>query len=233
MVAPAGPVRKHTARGTEPGLQAPWRFPFLSREFAGGGRNRSLIVDRFDRRGEQRVGYVSAMTMLEATDGDDGSYLDIADVVERQSPNAGDDLRQLWRRIAFSILISNTDDHLRNHGFLRTSTAGWSLSPAFDVNPDPRPGEKHLSTAIDYDSTAARIDTAIDVAEHFRLAPDEARAVLREVVDAVDRWRTTARQLGLDKSAIEQMKPAFEHRQAEVARAAARPAAESDRRAGG
>ena len=192
-----------------------------------------LIVDRFDRRGEQRVGYVSAMTMLEATDGDDGSYLDIADVVERQSPNAGDDLRQLWRRIAFSILISNTDDHLRNHGFLRTSTAGWSLSPAFDVNPDPRPGEKHLSTAIDYDSTAARIDTAIDVAEHFRLAPDEARAVLREVVDAVDRWRTTARQLGLDKSAIEQMKPAFEHRQAEVARAAARPAAESDRRAGG
>jgi serine/threonine-protein kinase HipA len=192
-----------------------------------------LIVDRFDRRGDRRIGYVSAMTMLEATDGDDGSYLDIADVVERESPTAGEDLRQLWRRIAFSILISNTDDHLRNHGFLRTSTAGWSLSPAFDVNPDPRPGAKHLSTAIDYDSTAADIDTAIDVAEYFRLTPDDARAVLREVVDAVDRWRTTARQLGLSGSAIEQMAPAFEHRQAEAARTIATPPGEPDRRADG
>jgi serine/threonine-protein kinase HipA len=196
------------------------------------GKKAVLIVDRFDRRGDQRIGYVSAMTMLEATDGDGGSYLDIADVVERHSPTAGEDLRQLWRRIAFSILISNTDDHLRNHGFLRTSTAGWALSPAFDVNPDPRPGAKHLSTAIDYDSTAARIDTAIDVAEYFRLTPDDARAVLRYVVDAVDRWRTTARQLGLGGSAIEQMEPAFEHRQADVARAAAKPAGEPGRRAG-
>jgi len=195
------------------------------------GEQAVLIVDRFDRRGDQRIGYVSAMTMLEATDGDDGSYLDIADVVERQSPTAGEDLRQLWRRIAFSILISNTDDHLRNHGFLRTSTAGWSLSPAFDINPDPRPGEKYLSTAIDYDSTAARLDTLLDVAEFFRLAPDDARAVLRDVVDTVDRWRTTARKLGLGSSAIEQMAPAFEHQQAEVARAITTPAVGPDRRA--
>jgi len=181
------------------------------------GQKAVLIVDRFDRRGDQRIGYVSAMTMLEATDGDDGSYLDVADVVERHSPAASRDLRQLWRRIAFSILVSNTDDHLRNHGFLRTSTAGWSLSPAFDINPDPRPGEKYLSTAIDYDSTAARIDTLIEVAEYFRLAPDDARAVLRDVVDAVSQWRTTARTLGLGSSAVEQMAPAFEHEQTEVA----------------
>ncbi len=177
-----------------------------------------LIVDRFDRRGAERVGYVSAMTMLEATAGEPGSYLDIADVVERHSPSAGEDLRQLWRRIAFSILISNTDDHLRNHGFVRASTAGWSLSPAFDLNPNPEPGPKELSTAIDYTSTAARIDTLMDVAEHFRLNGERARAMLHDVVRATSRWRTAAGELGLDDAELEQMAPAFEHEQAEQAR---------------
>ncbi len=177
-----------------------------------------LIVDRFDRSGPRRIGYVSAMTMLEATDGEQGSYLDIADVIERHSPSAGEDLRQLWRRIAFSILIGNTDDHLRNHGFLRTSTAGWSLSPAFDLNPDPRVGPKYLSTAIDYDTTAARLDTLMGVAEHFRLTGDEARAVLRDVGGATSRWRAAAQEVGLNRAAVEQMSPAFEHEQAELAR---------------
>jgi serine/threonine-protein kinase HipA len=177
-----------------------------------------LIVDRFDRRNGRRVGYVSAMTMLEAVDGDQGSYLDIADAIERRSARAGEDLRELWRRVAFSILVSNTDDHLRNHGFLRTSTAGWSLSPAFDLNPDPRPGPKHLSTAIDETTTAARLDTLMGVAERFRLAGDEARAVLRDVGEATSRWPTAAREAGLDRAAIEQMAPAFEHEQAGAAR---------------
>lgn len=88
-----------------------------------------LIVDRFDRSGDERIGYVSAMTMLEASDGDQGSYLEIADVIERHSPSAAADLAELWRRIAFSVLISNTDDHLRNHGFLHSTSVGWSLSP--------------------------------------------------------------------------------------------------------
>lgn len=177
-----------------------------------------LIVDRFDRGGTERVGYVSAMTMLEAAAGEPGSYLDIADVIERHSPSAGEDLRQLWRRIAFSILISNTDDHLRNHGFVRASTAGWSLSPAFDLNPNPEPGPKELSTAIDYSSTTARIDTLMDVAEHFRLSGERARAVLHEVVGATSRWHATAGELGLDGAALEQMAPAFEHAQATQAK---------------
>jgi len=177
-----------------------------------------LIVDRFDRAGAQRVGYVSAMTMLEAGEREQGSYLDIAEVIERHSPSAGEDLRQLWRRIAFSILICNTDDHLRNHGFLRASTAGWSLSPAFDLNPDPRPGPKHLSTAIDYDTDAARLDPLMGVAEHFRLAGDRARSVLREVSAAAGRWRAVAREAGLDRAALEHMAPAFEHEQARMAR---------------
>ena len=86
-----------------------------------------LIVNRFDRAGRRRIGYVSAMTMLEASDREQGSYLEIADVIERNSPSTASDLRELWRRIAFTVLTSNTDDHLRNHGFLRTSSAGWSL----------------------------------------------------------------------------------------------------------
>ncbi len=177
-----------------------------------------LITDRFDRDGDRRVGYVSAMTMLEATDGEQGSYLDIAEVIERYSANATADLQQLWRRIAFSILISNTDDHLRNHGFLRTSTAGWSLSPAFDINPDPRPGPKHLCTAIDYDTTVASIDTLMGVAEHFRLTDAEARTTLAHVAHITSQWRAAAHDMGLKAADIENMARAFEHEQAKVAR---------------
>lgn len=179
--------------------------------------NAVLIVDRFDRTGQHRIGYVSAMTLLEATDGDRSTYLDIADVIERYAPDATDDLRELWRRIAFSILISNTDDHLRNHGFLRTTTSGWSLSPAFDMNPDPRPGPKHLATAIESDP-AASVDLLIGVADYFRLNEREARTVLRDVADATSNWQEVAKQLGLDSDAIDTMTPAFEHEQAEVTR---------------
>jgi serine/threonine-protein kinase HipA len=177
-----------------------------------------LIVDRFDRASDLRIGYVSAMTMLEASDGDQGSYLEIADVIERHSPETGEDLRELWRRIAFSILISNTDDHLRNHGFLRASSAGWTLSPVFDLNPDPSPGPKRLSTAIDFDDTTASVDTLMNVAGYFRLDDDDARQVLGEVSDATNRWRTAAEETGLDHTAIERMAPAFEHGQASRAR---------------
>jgi serine/threonine-protein kinase HipA len=177
-----------------------------------------LIVVRFDRWDTRRVGYMSAMTMLEATDGEQASYLDIANAIERSSPGASEDLRQLWRRIAFSILVSNTDDHLRNHGFLHTSSAGWSLSPAFDLNPNPAPGPKHLSTTIDYDTTAASVDVLMGVAEHFRLSADEARMVLGEVQRATGKWRAAAQRAGLTRASIEQMAPAFEHGQAQAAR---------------
>lgn len=176
-----------------------------------------LIVDRFDRRGKARLGYVSAMTMLEATDEDSGCYLDIADAIETHSAGAGEELAQLWRRISFSVLISNTDDHLRNHGFLRTSTAGWSLSPAFDLNPNPEPGPRRLSTAIDYGTDAARLDVLMDVAEHFRLGAADAGRAIGEVAAATGEWRTVARRAGLERAEIERMAPAFEHEQAEAA----------------
>ncbi len=178
-----------------------------------------LIAVRFDRVGARRIGYVSAMTMLETGDGEQGSYLDIVETIEDNSPHATEDLQQLWRRIAFSILISNTDDHLRNHGFVRADSAGWSLSPAFDLNPNPAPGPKSLSTAIDYNSTAARIDTLVYVADYFRLGSEEMRNVLGDVVAAVSNWRRMAQRYGLGDSEIEVMAPAFEHEQTGAARA--------------
>jgi serine/threonine-protein kinase HipA len=173
-----------------------------------------LVVSRFDRAGAVRIGYASAMTMLEASDGDSASYLEIADAIERNSPAAGDDLRQLWRRIAFSVLISNTDDHLRNHGFLRKSSAGWALAPAFDLNPDPAPGPKLLSTAIDFDDYTASVDTLVGVAGSFRLGAGEAHGILREVGDATGRWRAVAESTGCKRAEIEEIASAFEHPEA-------------------
>jgi serine/threonine-protein kinase HipA len=168
------------------------------------------IVDRFDRQGDLRVGYVSAMTLLEAVDGEPRSYLDLVEVIEAQSDRVTADLHELWRRIAFSILVSNTDDHLRNHGFLRTTAGGWSLSPAFDINPNPEPGPKYLSTSIDGRSNAASIELLLGVAELFRLDDGEAASALAEVTEATSRWQEVARRLGLDRSSIAEMRPAFE-----------------------
>lgn len=175
-----------------------------------------LIVARFDRTGDRRIGYVSAMTMLEAVDGDDRSYIDIADAIERESADATTDLRELWRRIALSLLISNTDDHLRNHGFLRASTAGWRLSPIFDINPNPGPVARRLATTIAFGS-ADTIDSLLEVADLFRLSPDQARQALAEVAEATSQWRDVAVENGLDLAAIEEMEPAFEHEVTEEA----------------
>ena len=183
-----------------------------------GARN-VLVVDRFDRRGTTRVGYVSAMTMLEARDGDQRSYLEIAGVIEERSAATTADLNQLWRRMAFSILISNTDDHLRNHGFLHERADSWSLSPAFDLNPNPDPGPKELSTAIDFSDTRASVDTLMEVAEYFRLNADEANNVLTRVSSAVGRWRAVAATHGLQQADINAMEPAFEHAERKRAQA--------------
>jgi serine/threonine-protein kinase HipA len=167
-----------------------------------------LLVDRFDRaRDGGRIGYVSALTMLEARDNDPRSYLEIAEVIETSSPQASEDLRELWRRVAFSILISNSDDHLRNHGFLRRGP-GWVLSPAFDLNPSPdSPGR--LSTAIatpgDHE---ADMGLLVDLAEYFRVA--DPAAELRPIIEATASWRQRAARHGVDAE-VSRLAPAFEH----------------------
>ncbi|HYB23137.1 MAG TPA: HipA domain-containing protein [Solirubrobacteraceae bacterium] len=170
-----------------------------------------LVVRRFDRDNGRRIGYVSAMTMLGARDGEQASYLEIAQAIEENSPRAAWDLQELWRRIVLTVLISNTDDHLRNHGFLRTSSAGWSLAPVFDLNPNPEGETKQLETAIDEHSTLASIRTTLEVAELFGLSEREARTVLGEVLDATEPWRELAAGNGLATEQIERMAPAFDH----------------------
>jgi serine/threonine-protein kinase HipA len=177
-----------------------------------------LVLRRFDRDTSGRIGYLSAMTLLQARDGEQASYLEIAETIEERSPSADTDLRELWRRIVFTILISNTDDHLRNHGFLRSSTAGWSLSPAFDLNPNPEGGAKQLTTAIDGSNTEASLATALEVAGLFRISAAQARAVIAEVLAATERWRDVARGMGLGGQQLERLEPAFEHEQSAIAR---------------
>ncbi|MGZ5305581.1 MAG: type II toxin-antitoxin system HipA family toxin [Actinomycetota bacterium] len=176
-----------------------------------------LVVDRFDREGDRRIGYVSAITMLETSDGEQGSYLDIASAIEQRSPQATHDLHELWRRIAFSILISNTDDHLRNHGFLHAGATAWSLSPAFDLNPDPQPGSKHLRTAIDGAETTASVRLLMSVASLFRLSERAAASVLREVLAATARWRAVAGAYDVPETEVDRMAWAFEHAETQVA----------------
>jgi serine/threonine-protein kinase HipA len=173
-----------------------------------GGRS-VLVVDRFDRRGDVRLGYVSALTMLEAADGEQRSYLDIAAIIEQHSTDTTTELRELWRRIAFSVLISNTDDHLRNHGFLHAGGDSWALSPAFDLNPNPEPGTTYLSTAIDEHDTTATLDNVRAVAEYFRLDAAAGERVLVEVLTAVRGWRDLARRQGLSERECQDMAPAF------------------------
>jgi serine/threonine-protein kinase HipA len=170
-----------------------------------------LVVDRFDRLDSGvRRGYQSAMTALERIDGDQGSYLDIVQIIEERSRNATTELEQLFRRVAFNILISNTDDHLRNHAFVHVHADSWALSPAFDLNPNPEPGQRHLSTAIDND-TLADLDDLLVTAGFYRLSDDDALAVVRQVRDAVCTWREVAARNGLAKAAVAAMEPAFVH----------------------
>jgi serine/threonine-protein kinase HipA len=179
-----------------------------------------LIVRRFDREPttQHRVGYVSALTLLEARDGEQRSYLDIAETIEEVSPHATEDLHELWRRIAFSVLTSNTDDHLRNHGFLQVGSGQWELSPAFDLNPDPAAGTKYLHTAIDEVETRASIDLVLSVADLFRLGLDEAHRQLAVLRTAVSGWSRVAAAVGLDRTEISRMRPAFDHPGAEAER---------------
>jgi serine/threonine-protein kinase HipA len=175
-----------------------------------------LIVDRFDRQGGRRTGFVSALTMLEAADGEQHSYLEIADAIERYSPRPTADLRELYRRVVFSVLTANTDDHLRNHAFLRRGR-GWALSPAYDLNPSPDSPDR-LSTAIDLDDTSASIENALSVSGYFRLTIAQAREVVAEVEEATSGWRHEAEHLSLPRQQIDRMADAFETSQRGIAR---------------
>jgi serine/threonine-protein kinase HipA len=171
-----------------------------------------LMLRRFDRRGAERVHFMSAMTAIASNDNETRSYLDIVDALRREGSEVDLDLRQLWRRVVFNILVSNTDDHLRNHGFLRDGK-GWRLAPAYDLNPMPvdvRPRVHAL--AIDETETAASLETALGVAAAFGISKSkDARAIAREIGTVVSKWRSAATECGIVRREIERMESAFEH----------------------
>ena len=139
-----------------------------------------LLLRRFDRQVGQRIPFLSAMSMLDAFDGDPRSYLEIADAIRQYGASAEEDCSQLWRRVVFNILISNSDDHLRNHGFLY-GPGGWRLAPAYDLNPVPLDIKPRvLTTAIDEVDGTASLNLALETAAHYKLTPDQARAIARE-----------------------------------------------------
>ncbi len=171
-----------------------------------------LLLRRFDREGTTRIPFLSAMSMLGARDNETRSYMELADALRQHGAASKQDLRTLWRQMVFSILISNTDDHLRNHGFLYAGPAGWRMAPAYDLNPVPvdiKP--RVLSTTITLDDGTASLDLAYEVAGYFGLNAQDARKIAGEVGRGVATWRQKAAKLGLTEPEIDRMASAFEH----------------------
>ena len=176
------------------------------------GKKPVLVLRRFDRHHGQRIPFLSSMSMLDARDNETRSYMEIADALRQHGATAQDDIRQLWRRMVFNVLISNTDDHLRNHGFLYSGPNGWRLSPAYDLNPVPVDVKPRiLTTAINEDDNTASLDVAMSVAAYFELDDRRARADARAVARVVATWRDEAARHGLTKQEIARMASAFEH----------------------
>lgn len=150
------------------------------------------------------------MTMLGARDGDARDYVELAETLPEFSSRPTVDLREFWRRIAFSVAVHNTDDHLRNHGFLRTGS-GWALSPVFDVNPNPTPGSRVTSIAGGR-AEVDEVEGLVAAAPYFRIRPAEIREQLRGVVDAVSTWREVALANGLAGRQLDLFAPMLDDR---------------------
>lgn len=171
----------------------------------------TFLVKRFDRDGDKRIHFASAMTLLGKTDGasaaDGASYLDMVSFIKANGCNPKNDLIELWKRIVFNMAVSNTDDHLRNHAFI-LSKNGWTLSPLYDVNPVPYGDE--LSLNVNEDDNRISISLAIDSAHHFEIKEDDAKAMAEEIISIVkNNWEMLAVKYKIPRGKIEDMRPAF------------------------
>ena len=172
----------------------------------------TFLIKRFDRDGEKRIHFASAMTLLgkndDASAADGSSYLDIVSLIRKYGATPKKDLLELWKRIVFNMAVSNTDDHLRNHGFL-LSDEGWKLSPLFDVNPEPT-GDT-LSLNVDEYNNMIDFELALSVAQQYDVSPKLAEEILKEIKYVVDNnWKRIACGYGLGRGSIEMMSPAFD-----------------------
>lgn len=174
------------------------------------GTHNTFFTKRFDRNKRERIHFASAMTMTgnnEDTIRDEpASYLDIADFIQFQCSQNKPQLQQLWKRIIFNIAISNTDDHLRNHGFILTNN-GWKLSPAFDINPSI--DKIGLALNIDSENNALDFELAKSVGEYFQLTNNEMDSIIDTVVKETAAWRTIAQEIGISKKEQDLMASAF------------------------
>ncbi|MGS2738456.1 type II toxin-antitoxin system HipA family toxin [Sinomicrobium sp. M5D2P17] len=175
-----------------------------------GGKYHTFFTKRFDRDKNERIHFASAMTMTgnnENTVRDNpASYLDLADFIQTYGVNVEENLHQLWRRIVFNIAISNTDDHLRNHGFILTNE-GWILSPAYDLNPSV--DKNGLALNIDMDNNALDLKLAKSIGEYLRLDNSRMDKIISEVLASVSQWKTIASKIGIPRAEQELMRGAF------------------------
>jgi serine/threonine-protein kinase HipA len=174
------------------------------------GNYNTFLTKRFDHIKKERIHFASAMTMTGNTEESlrdkKASYLEIAEFIKFSGASNKEDLHQLWRRIVFNISVSNTDDHLRNHGFL-LSEEGWRLSPAFDVNPSI--DKQGLALNIDMDNNVLDYKLAKSVGEFFMLDSDTMEKTINEVKSVVKEWRKYANSIGILKTEQDRMTPAF------------------------
>jgi serine/threonine-protein kinase HipA len=171
----------------------------------------TFLTKRFDRTSSgERIHYASAMTLLGYVDGNnyqDGvSYLEIVDFLTKNGGNVENDLTELWQRIVFNLFVANTDDHLRNHGFILTEK-GWILSPAFDINPNE--DGNGLSLNISLDDNSLDLELSLEVADYFRVKKDEALMKIENIKSSVKNWRKVANKYRLPKSEQEHMAKVF------------------------
>lgn len=170
-----------------------------------------LLSKRFDRNSDgRRIHFASALTLLGLTDGDNAStgygYTDIVDFIIQHGSNVEQNLKELYRRVAFYIIVSNSDDHFRNHGFLLTRK-GWELSPAYDINPTLADNQSLLINRFTNESD---LNILLASAGDYMLSSDKAESIIAEVKTAMKSWRTEARRLGLSQRDIDMFAPRFD-----------------------
>ena len=175
------------------------------------GKHHTFLSKRFDRTNDQRrIHFASAMTLLGLQDGADHAdgigYLDLVGFIMQHCPAAKEDLEQLWRRMLFNVLVSNTDDHMRNHGFILTDK-GWRLSPAYDMNPNEM--GNGLTLNISENSNTLDISLALETAHLYQLKIEKAESIITEMHLEISNWRSVAKKFGISNSEIEQTKRAF------------------------
>lgn len=176
-------------------------------------KHHTFLSKRFDRTSDGgRLHFASAMTLLQRSDGEDAasgvSYLELAELLIRSGSQTDLDLEELWKRIVFFICISNTDDHLRNHGFLLNSE-GWSLAPAYDINPTPHGAGLRLN--ISETDNTQDLELALEVAPYFRVGKAQARKTVHRIVKVVQSWPQVAKSCGISKSEQDRMASAFDY----------------------